>query len=65
MIFLNGNLDTGLETAGKTKPVTPIMTPPIHHRLTRLISGSLELGYMDLRGAGKQLSLDLETIFPP
>ncbi|NDY70960.1 heme anaerobic degradation radical SAM methyltransferase ChuW/HutW [Desulfobacter hydrogenophilus] len=65
MIFLDGNLDTYLETAGKIKPVTRIMTPPAHDNLTRLISGSLELGYMDLRGAGKTLGLDLETIFAP
>ena len=65
MIFLDGNLGTYLETAGKTKPVTRIMHPHAHHRLARLISGSLELGYMDLRGAGKQLGLDLETIFAP
>ena len=65
MIFLDGNLDTYLETAGKTKPVARIMTPPAHANLIRLISGSLELGYMDLRGAGKSLGLDLETIFAP
>ena len=65
MFFLDGNLDTYLETAGKTKPVTRIMTPPAHASLIRLISGSLELGYMDLRGAGKTLGLDLETIFAP
>lgn len=65
MVFLEGNLGTYLETAGKAKPVTRIMTPPAHNRLTRLISGSLELGYMDRRGAGRQLGLDLETIFAP
>ncbi|WP_319576888.1 heme anaerobic degradation radical SAM methyltransferase ChuW/HutW [uncultured Desulfobacter sp.] len=65
MVFLDGNLDTYLETAGKTKPVTRIMTPPAHANVIRLISGSLELGYMDLRGAGNTLGLDLETIFAP
>ena len=65
MIFLDGNLETYLATAGKTKPVTRIMSPPAHANLIRLISGSLELGYMDLRGAGKTLGLDLETIFAP
>jgi len=65
MIFLDGNLGTYLETAGKTKPVTRIMAPSAHDRISRLISGSLELGYMDLRGAGKTLGLDLETIFAP
>nr|WP_320190840.1 heme anaerobic degradation radical SAM methyltransferase ChuW/HutW [uncultured Desulfobacter sp.] len=65
MIFLDGNLDTYLETAGDTKPVTRIMAPDAHDHLSRLISGSLELGYMDLRGTGKALGLDLETIFSP
>ncbi len=65
MVFLDGNLGTYLETAGKTKPVTRIMTPSAHDKLIRRISGSLELGYMDLRGAGRQLDLDLETIFSP
>lgn len=65
MVFLDGNLGTYLETAGKTKPVTRIMTPPAHNRLACLISGSLELGYMDLRGAGRQLGLDLEALFAP
>ena len=65
MIFLDGNLDTYLETAGKTKPVTRIMAPDAHDGLSRLISGSLELGYMDLRGTGKMLAMDLETIFAP
>ena len=63
MVFLDGNLDAYLETAGKIKPVTRIMAPSAHDSLTRLISGSLELGYMDLRGASR--TLDLETIFAP
>jgi oxygen-independent coproporphyrinogen-3 oxidase len=65
MIFLDGNLGTYLKTAGESKPVTRIMAPAAHDRLSRLISGSLELGYMDLRGAGKTLGLDLEAIFAP
>lgn len=65
MVFLDGKLDTYLKTAGKTKPVTRIMTPSAHDSLIRRISGCLELGYMDLRGAGSQLNLDLETIFTP
>ena len=65
MIFLDGNLNTYLETAGKAKPVTRIMAPSAHDHISRLISGSLELGYMDLRGAGKTLNLDLEAIFAP
>ena len=65
MIFLDGNLNTYLETAGKAKPVTRIMAPEAHDRLSAIISGSLELGYMDLRTAGKKLDLDLETVFAP
>ncbi|WP_321494033.1 heme anaerobic degradation radical SAM methyltransferase ChuW/HutW [uncultured Desulfobacter sp.] len=65
LVFLNGNLDAYLETAGKTKPVARIMTPSPHADLIALISGSLELGHMDLRSAGSRLGLDLETIFSP
>nr|WP_319494940.1 heme anaerobic degradation radical SAM methyltransferase ChuW/HutW [uncultured Desulfobacter sp.] len=65
MIFLNGKLDDYLETAGRVKPVTRIMVPEAHDRLSAIISGDLELGYMDLRGTGKKLGLDLETMFAP
>lgn len=65
MIFLDGNLDSYIETAGKAKPVSRIMVPEAHDHLSAVISGSLELGHMDLRGTGKTLNLDLETIFAP
>ncbi len=65
MVFLNGDLAGYLDMAGSTKPVMRIMTPSPYNDLIRHISGSLELGAMDLSGAGRKLNLDLESIFAP
>lgn len=65
MIFLDGNLPAYLKAVGNTKPVTRIMTPSPHDALIRRISGSLELGRMDLRQNGRELGLDLEAIYAP
>ena len=64
MVFLNGDLSAYLDAAGRAKPVMHIMTPSPHDRLIRRISGSLELGRMDLAGTGKNSIWTWRPFYP-
>ena len=65
MVFMDGTLDSYLKKAGMEKPLLHAMAPSPHEALSRGIAGELELGCLHLGNLGRQLNLDLETVFAP
>jgi len=65
MVFLAGRMQDYLKSAGSAKPIDRILLPAADHEMASRISGDLELGAMDLARAGREMDLDLETLFAP